>query len=577
MKNFKNFKTGLEEAIYASDYTTHADKGHKGGYRAQIKHKTKGHTMYHGGGSYKKPEHAKGEADTYLSAYSKSGDRAANKAVQNYRTKNKAHMHESVDYQDYFSEDVKPPFSKPYKTVKPGQQRKDRFGNPIKNMAKHLAKKGLAGASKKEEVEEGLQTKSKAAAALHDYGTKSGGIDKKDFHHVAGKLAHHSETGNPGAVHQAAKHIRGMDTDPRDKVMSIIKKHDPAMHRSIMHKAGLKEETEFQIDEAVEVKLRGGKVPVGQHRFKYDVDKSDKYIENSIKERDKNAKVERKGKDLWVTASAGAHSSVIASLRRFSANGTISEEVEIEEAVGSAAKYADKKGMFGGKYTHHDRAVTMKGDKFDKWRDKQSKKRSDAHKAQDPKMAKRGYAQNIVDTGKAQSKAAKKGLGKQNISWQQKNSVKRGKLPESVELDEAGNPARYDMIKKAAQKIDRQDSKAARAAAKSDMKKPGATKGMATTKKEDNDPCWKDYEMVGMKDKNGKKVPNCVPKEEKETNEGMYAAAQNMMVSKMSDSSLYTLAKKGGAHAMAAKRELQRRGKLKNENVLNKSFKDLRK
>jgi len=31
---------------------------------------------------------------------------------------------------------------------------------------------------------------------------------------------------------------------------------------------------------------------------------------------------------------------------------------------------------------------------------------------------------------------------------------------------------------------------------------------------EGKDPCWKDYEMVGMKDKNGKKVPNCVPKNE---------------------------------------------------------------
>lgn len=27
----------------------------------------------------------------------------------------------------------------------------------------------------------------------------------------------------------------------------------------------------------------------------------------------------------------------------------------------------------------------------------------------------------------------------------------------------------------------------------------------------DTDPCWKDYEMVGMKTKKGKKVPNCVP------------------------------------------------------------------
>lgn len=30
---------------------------------------------------------------------------------------------------------------------------------------------------------------------------------------------------------------------------------------------------------------------------------------------------------------------------------------------------------------------------------------------------------------------------------------------------------------------------------------------MAKTKK----PCWKGYEMVGMKKKGGKKVPNCVP------------------------------------------------------------------
>lgn len=29
---------------------------------------------------------------------------------------------------------------------------------------------------------------------------------------------------------------------------------------------------------------------------------------------------------------------------------------------------------------------------------------------------------------------------------------------------------------------------------------------------EDKDPCWKDYEMIGMKKKNGKEVPNCVPK-----------------------------------------------------------------
>lgn len=30
---------------------------------------------------------------------------------------------------------------------------------------------------------------------------------------------------------------------------------------------------------------------------------------------------------------------------------------------------------------------------------------------------------------------------------------------------------------------------------------------------EGEDPCWKDYKQVGMKKKNGRKVPNCVPRE----------------------------------------------------------------
>lgn len=36
---------------------------------------------------------------------------------------------------------------------------------------------------------------------------------------------------------------------------------------------------------------------------------------------------------------------------------------------------------------------------------------------------------------------------------------------------------------------------------------------------EEENPCWSGYEMVGMKDKDGKKVPNCVPKEDVNENE----------------------------------------------------------
>lgn len=35
---------------------------------------------------------------------------------------------------------------------------------------------------------------------------------------------------------------------------------------------------------------------------------------------------------------------------------------------------------------------------------------------------------------------------------------------------------------------------------------------LAEEKVEEKDPCWDGYEQVGMKKKNGKEVPNCVPK-----------------------------------------------------------------
>ena len=45
----------------------------------------------------------------------------------------------------------------------------------------------------------------------------------------------------------------------------------------------------------------------------------------------------------------------------------------------------------------------------------------------------------------------------------------------------------------------------------------------------EEDPCWDDYEMVGMKKKNGKEVPNCVPKSEATMDENF---AVQMMVAK---------------------------------------------
>ena len=157
-----------------------------------------------------------------------------------------------------------------------------------------------------------------------DYGEEPHTDDQKHFHASVkkhgGKMVGQTDSGV--RLHfKSARHKSNFTHD--------INHNAP---KKTLHAEGL------QIDEALEVKLRGGKVPVGQHRFKYDVDKSDKYIENSIKERDKNATVERKGKDLWVTASAQAHSSVIAGMRQFRVNGTVSESVKIEEALKTDTK-----------------------------------------------------------------------------------------------------------------------------------------------------------------------------------------------------------------------------------------------
>jgi hypothetical protein len=45
--------------------------------------------------------------------------------------------------------------------------------------------------------------------------------------------------------------------------------------------------------------------------------------------------------------------------------------------------------------------------------------------------------------------------------------------------------------------------------------------------KDDDDPCWKAYEMVGTKEKGGKEVPNCVPIKEEEEHYEVDALDEN--------------------------------------------------
>ena len=48
----------------------------------------------------------------------------------------------------------------------------------------------------------------------------------------------------------------------------------------------------------------------------------------------------------------------------------------------------------------------------------------------------------------------------------------------------------------------------------------------------ENDPCWKGYTQYGMKDKNGKEVPNCVPNESVVNEETSYTLGKQQYTQK---------------------------------------------
>ena len=82
----------------------------------------------------------------------------------------------------------------------------------------------------------------------------------------------------------------------------------------------------------------------------------------------------------------------------------------VEEAVGTAAKYAHKKGVFGGKYGAKDHALTVSDKTSKKYLDRSRARDKAEHEKQDPRMAKMGYAKHMVDAQKAKKKAKERGV-----------------------------------------------------------------------------------------------------------------------------------------------------------------------
>ena len=81
---------------------------------------------------------------------------------------------------------------------------------------------------KKESVQEAKDIYKSAAMELKDYANKSGGMDKKDFHTAAKHIENIGRANllNKGQhLAQLSKHLRDLDTSPREKVLSVLNKH----------------------------------------------------------------------------------------------------------------------------------------------------------------------------------------------------------------------------------------------------------------------------------------------------------------------------------------------------------------
>ena len=100
----------MEEVELEEAYKATSQKSQFGGHRSHLKN-PEGKTSYMGSASYKKPEHAKGEAQAYHDAYfggpGKANERGAERAVAAYRAKHKEHMHEEVELDEAVKVDKK--------------------------------------------------------------------------------------------------------------------------------------------------------------------------------------------------------------------------------------------------------------------------------------------------------------------------------------------------------------------------------------------------------------------------------------------------------------------------------------
>ena len=385
------------------DYTAGSEKSQFGGHRAQLKNK-EGKTSYLGAKAYKKPEHAAGEAQAYHDHYFKGrggNERAADKAVSDYRNKNKKHMNESQDLTEGKMKDFHDMVNKGMSAAEIAKKIK----MPVKDVADFM--KGM-----KEDMKPNSDIDShpavKDARKQHKDGVWDGNVDRNGnaIVHIKGKPhtvtntntaesvgidaeAYINEGGLWANIHAKRKRIKNGSKEKMKKPGSEGAPTDQdfkdASESVDLEEISKKTLTSY-ISKADKKAAKAGNSYSNAANRRHD-------FADDTPAMAKNAKIAQKRTDG-------------ADLARKKLNATYESVEEGLEQDGPKTKLGKSFGFGGSK------AV-------DKYRKTKAQQRSDMNKKNDPGAAKKHLALSVVDREKADKKAKSKGTS-MNKQWRMK-------------------------------------------------------------------------------------------------------------------------------------------------------------
>ena len=385
------------------DYTAGSEKSQFGGHRAQLKNK-EGKTSYLGAKAYKKPEHAAGEAQAYHDHYFKGrggNERAADKAVSDYRNKNKKHMNESQDLTEGKMKDFHDMVNKGMSAAEIAKKIK----MPVKDVADFM--KGM-----KEDMKPNSDIDShpavKDARKQHKDGVWDGNVDRNGnaIVHIKGKPhtvtntntaesvgidaeAYINEGGLWANIHAKRKRIKNGSKEkmkkPGSKGAPTDQDFKDASESVDLEEISKKTLTSY-ISKADKKAAKAGNSYSNAANRRHD-------FADDTPAMAKNAKIAQKRTDG-------------ADLARKKLNATYESVEEGLEQDGPKTKLGKSFGFGGSK------AV-------DKYRKTKAQQRSDMNKKNDPGAAKKHLALSVVDREKADKKAKSKGTS-MNKQWRMK-------------------------------------------------------------------------------------------------------------------------------------------------------------